>query len=107
MRGTVWGVTRERARLKLWEIVEDYERMGIKPIRKVDSMSSSFVEFDNGDYWVAIKASENQRGRRSNISYIDYAIPEDIINTIIKPATTALPFQAIRYYWAEGIDEIE
>ena len=107
MRGTVWGITRERARLKLWEIVEDYERMGIKPIRKVDSMSSSFVEFDNGDYWVAIKASENQRGRRSNISYIDYAIPEAIINTIIKPATIALPFQAIRYYWAERDEEIE
>ena len=107
MKGAVWGVTMERARLKLWKIVEDYEEMGIKPVKKVNNMVSTWVEFDNGDHWKAIAAYDSARGNSINISYIDYDIPEKVVNCIIKPCTKAYPFQAINYYWAEGAEEIE
>ena len=107
MKGAVWGATMERARLKLWKIVEDYEKIGIKPIKRVNSISSAWVEFDNGDYWKAIGAHDSARGNSINISYIDHAISEDVVNCIIKPCTKAYPFQAINYYWTEGIEEIE
>ena len=93
--------------LKLWKIVEDYEKIGIKPIKKVNSSSSAWVEFDNGDYWKAIGAHDSARGNSINISYIDHAISEDVVNCIIKPCTKAYPFQAINYYWTEGIEGIE
>lgn len=107
MKGAVWGATMKRARLKLWKIVEDYEKIGIKPIRKVNSITSAWVEFDNGDYWVAVNANDSSRGKSINISYIDYDISEEVVNRIIKPCTKAYPFQAVNYYWTEGIEGIE
>lgn len=104
MKGIVWGLTMERAQNKFWSIVEDYKRIGINPVRVSSGSSSTFATFENGDHWMAVRASENQRGRATNISYIDDEIPQEVINCIIKPCTKAYPFQAINYYWVGRIE---
>ena len=104
MRGAVWGATMQRARVKLQQIIEEYELIGIKLTKQVNSLSSAWAEFENGDIWKAVSASDSARGNKINVSYIDRAISEDIVNKIIKPCTIAHPFQAIHYYWTEGIE---
>ena len=104
MRGAVWGSTFEVARQKLQQIVEDYKRIGIRTIRYVNCSSATFAEFENGDIWKALRASDSSRGSKINVSYIDYNISEEVINTIIKPSTIAYPFQAIHYYWTERVE---
>ena len=104
MKGAVWGTTMERARMQLWQIAEEYELIGIKIIKKVNSSSSAWIKFENGDIWQAVKSSESSRGIKVNVSYIDYAIPEEFVNVVIKPCTMVPPFQAINYYWTREDD---
>ena len=56
------------------------------------------VEFPNGDYWIAVKATEYSRGRACNIAYIDCEIDKDIVNCVIKPTIKSFPYQAYHYY---------
>ena len=83
MRGIVWGSSFQIAKNKLKEIEEQYERL----------------IYANGDMWQAVKAGENARGYKANISYIDRSIPDDLIDTIIKPATISPPYTAIHYFY--------
>lgn len=102
MIGIVWGKTKARADNKLAQIVENYNWKGIKPVKiKNSNYISNFVEFDNGDTWKAVYASENARGNKCNISYIDKGIDIETIQTIIYPSTCCQPFQAFKFFWGE------
>ena len=98
MKGNVYGSTIEIANRKLEEIIEDYKSMGYLVTRYVKSLNGSFVEFNNADFWQAVRAGDGQRANRCNVAYIDYNIDQDIINYTVRPAITLKPFQAERYY---------
>ena len=98
MKATIYGSTYERAFDKFEEIIEDYKSMRINPIRIVRSKSHAWVEFENGDCWRAARVSENCRGNRNNIAYVDHLISQEAVDTIIKPQLTLRPFTAIHYY---------
>lgn len=114
MRGIIWAYESDGANEKLLEIEEQYARMDIKPIRRVISKSAgSWILFDNDDIWRVVYASDSGRGHSANVSYIDRRISQEVINTIIKPATKAMPYQAFRFYlpssynWTREDEEIE
>lgn len=101
MRGIVYGKTFKRAEIQLQKIIDDYEKIGIKPqsIYNIKKTRHSYsVEFPNGDYWIAVGASENSRGRACNIAYIDLEIEPDIISCVIMPTIKSFPYQAHRFY---------
>ena len=101
MRGIVWGSSFQIAKNKLKEIEEQYERLGYKPLTKRNGNASNTYElvYANGDMWQAVRAGENARGYKVNISYIDRSMPDDLIDTIIKPATISPPYTAIHYFY--------
>ena len=101
MRGIVWGSSFQIAKNKLKEIEEQYERLGYKPLTKRNGNASNTYElvYANGDMWQAVRAGENARGYKANISYIDRSITDDIIDRIIKPATISPPYTAIHYFY--------
>ena len=101
MRGIVWGSSFQIAKNKLKEIEEQYERLGYKPLTKRNGNASNTYElvYANGDMWQAITANINTRGYKANISYIDRSIPDNLIDTIIKPATVSPPYTAIHYFY--------
>ena len=101
MRGIVYGKTFKRAEIQLQKIIDDYKKIGIEPqsiynIKK--TINNYSVEFPNGDYWIAVGASENSRGRACNIAYIDIDIDPLTIETIIKPTMKFRPFTAYNFY---------
>lgn len=98
MKGIIWYNNRNRGEEKINEIVNHYNFMGIRIIKKLNSKNNSFVIFENGDIWSLVDATESARGQRCNISFIEQSIKKDFINIIIKPCTTALPFTAYNYY---------
>lgn len=101
MKGIVWAVTIEKANEKLEEIIEEYAKIRINSVKRVVNLSThiSTVTFDNGDYWQAVQATEQGKGQRCNISYIDRQL-EKYVTTIkiIKQCTTAMPYNAINYF---------
>lgn len=104
MKGVVWGSTFSIAENKLNEIVEHYILYHI-PVKQITKSKHNYCAiFENGDIWRACSAYESMRGVRANISYIDHMISPILVDTIIKPCTTAFPFQAFHYYWP-GEDE--
>ena len=114
MKGIIWAYESDGANEKLFEIEEQYARMDIKPIRRVISKSTgSWILFDNDDIWRVVRVADSGRGHSTNVSYIDRRISQEIINTVIKPATKAMPYQAFRFYlpssydWAREDEEIE
>lgn len=105
MRGIVWAYLSEDGNEKLLEIEEQYARMDVKPVRRVIStVAGSWIQFDNSDVWKVVRASDSGRGNSANVSYIDRRISQDVINTIIKPATKAMPYQAFRFYLPSSYD---
>lgn len=101
MKGIVYGKTFEKAKIQLQKIIEDYKKIGIEPETKYSiklSLNNFSVEFPNGDYWIAVGASESSRGRACNIAYIDLEIEPDIISCVIMPTIKAFPYQAHRFY---------
>ena len=101
MRGIVWGSSFQIAKNKLKEIEEQYERLGYKPLTKRNGNASNTYElvYANGDMWQAVRASENARGYKANISYIDRSISDYLIDVVIKPATVSPPYTAIHYFY--------
>lgn len=114
MRGIIWAYESDGAIEKLLEIEEQYARMNIKPIKRVINKSTgSWILFNNDDIWRVVRASDNGRGHSTNVSYIDRRISQEVINTIIKPATKAMPYQSFHFYlpssydWIREDEEIE
>ena len=98
MKGIVWGSTIERAERQLQQIIENYRIIGytIDTYRKGKTQLN--VLFNNGDYWIALGASESARGHCCNISYIDTLIDAQIIDDVIRHCTRAYPYNALRYF---------
>ena len=101
MRGIVWGSSFQIAKNKLKEIEEQYERLGYKPLTKRNGNASNTYElvYANGDMWQAVRAGENVRGYKANISYIDRSISDYLIDVVIKLATVSPPYTAIHYFY--------
>lgn len=72
--------------------------MGIRIIKCHYTRNGSFAKFDNGDYWTVRRASDNARGYRWNIAYIERCIDYNIFRTVIQPAGTLQPFTAIHLF---------
>lgn len=98
MIGIVWGKTFASAVDKLDQIAIQYKQLHINPIRITKSRTEYIITYENGDYWRACYVNTSSRGYKSNISYIDMNIPNEIIETIILPSTTSPPYQGIIYY---------
>ena len=98
MKGIVWGKTFTSAIDKLDQIAAQYKQFHIYPIRIIKSKNEYIITYENGDYWRACCVNTSSRGYKCNISYIDINIPNEIIETIILPSTTSLPYQGIIYY---------
>lgn len=98
MKGIIWSSSMARAEDKLKRVCYEYNIIGIKCKQERYSHYKSEVVFENGDLWIALKACENARGYKCNISYIDELIDRDIVDRIIRPATCALPFNGIKYF---------
>lgn len=108
MRGIVWAYDYESGLMQLEQIKENYQSMGITPIReRISKHSGSEIIFDNKDIWKMVQARESARMCRTNISYIDRRIDQLFIQDIIKPCTTMLPYQAFRYYGPYPEEEVE
>ena len=107
MKGIVWSYITNDGIEQLLKIEKEYNRMGIETQKKVISTHQSYIIFDNNDIWSVVRASDNGRGHATNISYIDRRIPQNVINTIIKPATKAWPYQAFKFYFPSSCREDE
>lgn len=98
MRGIVFGSTFERAKEKLLQIVENYDKMYIEKILIKDNKQEFLCHMNNGDIWEAVVATNGARGRACNIAYIDREISQEIINTVIMPILKSFPYTAYNYY---------
>lgn len=97
MIGVVWYNSRVNGLKKIQAIQQEYERMKIKvDIRITTSRVALYCE--NGDIWRMYPASDSARGIACNVSFIERGIDEEIIQSIIKPCTKAMPFRAFNYY---------
>ena len=98
MNGIIWAYEIESGNEKLSEIIRDYGRIKVFPVRQRISKYGSWVIFDNGDYWKVRGAADSSRGHRANVSYIDRRISQEIVNDIIRAQTILPPYQAFKYY---------
>ena len=107
MRGIVWGSTQDIAINKLIQVIKEYNMIGIIPNREVITKHNAWVEFENGDYWVATGAWESARGRKANISYVDRAINKDFFNTVIKHCTIGFPYRGFLFFGEGELNEYD
>ena len=77
--------------------ISRYKIMGIE-VQIIESKNFFRFNAENGDLWQTAPVRESSRGIKCNISYVEKGIPEELINRIIKPCTTAYPHNAITYY---------
>jgi hypothetical protein len=98
MKGIIYCQKLETGLDQFKKIIEDYNRLGIKGEKPKINTNLAFVDFDNGDRWVVMRANENVRGNVCNIAYIDRMIDEELVETIIMPTIKAAPYQAYKYY---------
>ena len=86
----------------LERMVQDYQQMGIKCIcHHRQKIGYSWAKFDNGDYWKVIRASDNARGHKCNIIYVERSIDWDVYQTIVMPMAINHPYCGI-HLWGEG-----
>lgn len=101
MKGLVWGLTFVDGCKKMDEIREKYLLSNYKIVGEHRTQQRYDVVFDNGDQWRVMRASENSRGVKGNLSYVDGRIQDNSIIEMIQYCTTAGPWNAIKfYYWA-------
>ena len=98
IRGIVYGESTLSAKQQLKDIIFNYECLGIYIKRKRESLRSLEIEFENGDFWRALKATENCRGMSCNVAYIEHTIAKEVVWNVIKPTIKSLPFQAYEYF---------
>lgn len=96
MNGVVYSPIQAIAKVKLQEVIKDYARIGINPIRQGNN--NSFVYFDNGDIWRAVQANDNARGFKWNVAYIDADTDRTILNQVILPCGIRPPYRAINWF---------
>lgn len=104
MTGLIWVASQRHYNdgiEKLKKIISNYEKLNIQliPPLKISKYLTT-AKFNNGDIWqVMIASSNTAKGRRCNIAYIDYDIPDKVIEEVIKPIVTLPPYQGIHYFY--------
>ena len=102
IRGIIWyNSCFENALEQLNEIIKSYERYNYNYINLRTSKFGTRVEFENGDTWQIRRATDNSRGCRCNIAYIERNIDYDTYITTVLPSLRPYPFAAF-YLWGEG-----
>ena len=90
MRGVIWSCDRMNDGIEKLQYVRDrYIWSGVNPTREVYNKLSSWVEFDNGDKWHVASASENSRGMKANIAWVDSRVDDEFFLRIILPTLTS------------------
>ena len=102
MRGLVFGATKISAEQRMEQLIQDYKKYwNIEP-EKIRKCRNEFsVVFKNGDYWQALRFSENQRGRRANVLILDRNLNMNEID-LAKMALIEKPYGSVTYYYYEG-----
>lgn len=98
MKGIIYCNKIEAGLEQFKKIIEDYNAIGIKCEKPRISTNQAFVDFDNGDRWTVVKATDGARGYACNVAYIDRMINDDLVEKVIMPTIKAFPYQAYRYY---------
>lgn len=84
MKGVIWTCDRFGDGIEKLQYIRDrYIWSGINIVREVYSRNNSWVEFDNGDMWRVASASDNSRGIRCNIAWIDSRISREVLQTVV------------------------
>lgn len=97
IRGHIWSCDRGGDGIERLKYVRDrYYFAGINTVREVYSKNSSYIELENGDKWSVASATENSRGVRSNVAWIDSRINEEFLRCVVM-RTLCSPFGP-RYY---------
>ena len=102
MYGIIWYQNKEKGKIRLQKLVDDYAKNNIK-IDKTCSCSNKIV-FQNGDIWKLLKVYNNSRGHGCNISLVERNVSIEDFNTFVRPATKFYPYQAYDFY---GEGELE
>ena len=99
MRGLIWYSYQKDIGLKQFKrICDGYKRLNIACNRSYENSVQIFAEFENGDVWQVVPATDTSRGHACNVAYIDRSIPKITIDTIIMPCIKAPPYRAYNYY---------
>lgn len=96
MRGLVWGNTYEVGKKMLESVKNDYLLSGYEIAKEINSKSSNYIIFNNGDVWEAVSPRDSARGNKANISYIDSKITDADALSMIRACTIAKPWNAIK-----------
>lgn len=97
MRGLIWYKNKNVGLEKLEYLIDQYKMGGIK-VRERKNSFNPYVVFENGDYWTLVSATENSRGYRCNINYIERAIDFETYATLIARTTINFPYHGIAFY---------
>lgn len=97
MKGLVFGLTFEDACVELDNIVERYKLYRYQIVQERRTKHEYSVTFDNGDNWRAVPASENRRGCKANVAYVDHRIDEEFI-PMINACVAVGPWSAFNYF---------
>jgi len=81
----VYGSTQEKAFNKLQELLNTMKEEDINKVRKSTSKSNGdfTVELKNGDYYKAMKASNNTRAYKWQYAYIDKDISQESLDLFV------------------------
>ena len=100
MKGIIWAYTsRKIGKMRLEVLVDEYKKLQIGIARSRINAQTLWIEFDNGDEWEVVLASDTARGRACNVSLIESCTPKDIVDEIILPCTKSYPYRAYNYYF--------
>ena len=93
MKGIIWYQSdREKAVKKMLDILFEYQAQGIGYKRVYMTRSSPSIFLDNGDTWSCHRAGIFARGHRCDTGLIDSAIPQDVVDTIVKPCSKSYDY---------------
>lgn len=94
----IYGSTMERAFNKLQELLDSMNQEDINKVIKTSPNTGIFtIELNNGDYYKAIRASDNARGYRWQYAYIDKDIGQEALDHVVY--CKFIPEYGIDDYW--------
>ena len=97
MKGVIWSCDKAiDGNQKLEYIIDRYEWAGIPVTQHVIKKDGSLAKFANGDSWRVVGMSENVRGIKSNIAWIDSRVDEGFFHTRIR--YTLISYDGPCYY---------
>lgn len=74
--------SKEKARTKLNEVIEEKKNKGIELLKLRKGLRDEAI-FSDGEMWMTVNADSNARGYRWKKAYVDKDIPQDVILEII------------------------